>query len=321
MVEGQRTSVPDSVAAPPRFPWHAAIFCIACLVATASTWMLYSWRRRIDLREVIEATPRVAKGRWPHGAYAEVEGVVVGNSATSDEWGAPKTVVYQLAVSDEVTLQPRGAVARRTLPYVRVMSGHREPLHDLGERVRFVGRVGKGPVYPRGAWRTQSSLDARSGHLTVQSKVGLYFGVVGLSVFGVALNLWLSARRIHRDRAGTGRPVPDEPPEVDASAVALRLAGRGAALAFTAPGLAAFAIGAEDLAPIVVLLLLALLLLGLGIYHSIGALRLERTFPVLCIAGAGLLVSAVIIGGMLLAVMGIVSFVTGRGGFGDLPLG
>ena len=204
----------DDHAKSPRFPYIAALLCVACLGAAAWTWMRYSYCWHVPTAFVIN----YVRGRWPDMAYARfVVSRDKDEEANFCEVRAPGGEPVRCVVDSPgyftvpgYTTLGRG-FAEEILGAANVKKEIACRVHVLpesyGEETR---RDQKGHVTTRTIHCLR--LDKAESRLTHHSIAGLVVGAIGVFVFTEELRHWLrERRRFLEDTRGHNTSV-DRPP-------------------------------------------------------------------------------------------------------------
>ena len=180
----------DDPPKPPRFPYVAALLCVACLGAAAWTWMRYSYCWDVTLLDTMGEHPRSVAGPLD-GRYALIRGrvrrVVSGVPRTTrgpDSLYPVKTVAHLPWILDLDSLHGTISVRVRA-PYKRRF--------ERGSELVLLGRLRQ--------TGGSLSLDKTASRFHGASVAGLVVGAMGVFVFTVALRHWLGERRKFREEA------------------------------------------------------------------------------------------------------------------------
>ncbi len=170
---------------PPRFPYVAALLCVACVGAAGYFWMRYSYAWELTPGDLDEARLPEAyrNGDWPYGRrYVSVTGVLHIQRNVVRRGDDPfESGVLRLANGQEMTVSLNKAAGidgdMEGSIHGRLSMG---VVGDLKEHTRVTGYS---PLFEVGY-----------GRLTGTSIAGLMVGAMGVFAFGMAFRDWRRER-------------------------------------------------------------------------------------------------------------------------------
>ena len=178
--------MPEDPAKPPRFPYVAALLCIACVGMAGYTWMRYSFAWRVTPEELYSGG-----AQWYNAKFVQVRGEVV---------PLPGEPITDRPNVDEVLF-----VSRLALPVHHeavLLRAHKSDIPLQLCTSSWRGRVSAGGD------SDVVTVDTTASRFHGGSIAGLVVGAMGVFVFAVALRHWLGERRAHEAPA---EEAPSEP--------------------------------------------------------------------------------------------------------------